>query len=130
MTFLDTLITWKNNVFASNTYRKPTFTGLGLNFLSCIPMLYKINTIKALIYRAYNLNSTFTLFHKEITFLLNYFKSNNFPLHIVHNQIKSFLNKIYEPKSPPIIVPKMRLYVKLPYFGYISDIFQRKSKKM
>ena len=86
--FLDTLITRTNNVFSSSTYRKPTFTGLGLNFLSCTPMLYKINTIKALIYRAYNLNSTFTLFHKEITFLLNYFKSNNFPLYIVYSQIK------------------------------------------
>ena len=68
-----------------------------------------------------NLNSTFELFHREISFLLDYFKTNNFPLNIVYKQIKSFLNKLYEPKELQIIVPKKRLYIKFPYFGYISE---------
>ena len=83
------------------------FTVLGKNFLSCTRILYKINTIKALIYQSYNLNSSFELFHNEIQTLINCFQQNNFPLHLIHHQIKSFLNKIDEPITKPQIVPNL-----------------------
>ena len=82
--FLDILISLVDNNLTSNTYRKPTFTSLGINF----PLLYKINIVKALIFRAYNLNSNSILFHREIEFLLNYFKSNNFPSNLVFTHLK------------------------------------------
>ena len=104
--FLDTSISWVNNNLTSKTYRKPTFTGLGLNFLSCTLLLYKINTIKALIFRENHINSNFILFHKEIEFLLNYFKTNNFPTNLVYTQVKKFLEKLYNPATPLITVQK------------------------
>ncbi|XP_069974787.1 uncharacterized protein [Penaeus vannamei] len=41
-----------------NPFMKPTFTGLGLHFLSYIPHIYKLNSLKTLINRAYNICST------------------------------------------------------------------------
>ena len=67
------------------------------------------------------MNSSFKLFHKEIQFLINCFQHNNFPLNIIHHQIKSFLNKIDQPITKPQIVPKKRIYIKLPYYGYIFE---------
>ncbi|XP_069981900.1 uncharacterized protein [Penaeus vannamei] len=54
--FLDMYVTNDNGRFHTSIYRKPTFTGLGLHFLSNIPYIYKINSIKTLITRAYNLS--------------------------------------------------------------------------
>ncbi|XP_069993512.1 uncharacterized protein [Penaeus vannamei] len=47
--FLDTYVTIDNGRFHTSIYRKPTFTGLGLHFLSNIPYIYKINSIRTLI---------------------------------------------------------------------------------
>ena len=47
---------------------KNAFTDLGLYYLSYEPMKYKINSIKALIYRAFNL-SNYTYFNNEVPFL-------------------------------------------------------------
>ncbi|XP_069970995.1 uncharacterized protein [Penaeus vannamei] len=55
--FLNTYVTIDNGRFHTSIYRKPTFTGLGLHFLSNIPYIYKINSIRTLITRAYNLCS-------------------------------------------------------------------------
>ncbi|XP_070000275.1 uncharacterized protein [Penaeus vannamei] len=41
--FLDMYVTNDNGRFHTSIYRKPTFTGLGLHFLSNIPYIYKIN---------------------------------------------------------------------------------------
>ena len=101
-----------------------------MNFLSCTPFIYKINTIKALIFCTYSLNSNFGVLHRELKFLINYFQENNFPIHLVHNQIRSFLNKIYEPVPQPLIVPRKCIYVKLPYFGYISEKIKQEILKI
>ncbi|XP_063584745.1 uncharacterized protein LOC134762298 [Penaeus indicus] len=42
-------------IYYRRIYRKPTFTGLGLHFISNITYIYRINSIKTLITRAYNL---------------------------------------------------------------------------
>nr|XP_027212312.1 uncharacterized protein LOC113805511 [Penaeus vannamei] len=52
--FLDTMVTNNNGNFHTSIYRKPTFTGHGLHFLSFTPYIYKINSVKTLITRAYN----------------------------------------------------------------------------
>ena len=67
--FLDILITRQNGNFITSVYRKATFTGLGLNFLGFSPVLFKKNSIKTLINRAYNVCSNLNLFHLDVTFL-------------------------------------------------------------
>ena len=77
--FLDVQITRHNGQFFTSVYRKSTFTGLGLNFLGFSPVMYKINSIRTLVNRAYNVCSDFNLFHLDMTFLLNYFTENAYP---------------------------------------------------
>ena len=47
--FLDVRIDKTTNVFQTSIYRKSTFTGLGLNFHSFTPFIYKLNSIKTII---------------------------------------------------------------------------------
>ena len=59
LAFLDVLIDKTINGFSSSVYRKPTFTGLTMNFNSFAPFLYKINLIKTLIHRSYSICSSY-----------------------------------------------------------------------
>ena len=43
----------------TSIYRKPTFTGISLNWFDSGPMNYKINSIKTLSNRAYDLTSNY-----------------------------------------------------------------------
>ena len=52
LAFLDTLVTNVNGRFSTSIYRKPTFTGLGMNYRSFTPKLFKLNVVKTLINRA------------------------------------------------------------------------------
>ena len=67
-------------------FRKPTFTGLMINFASFSPFKYKINLIKTLIHRAYYISSSFiisnTVTHLTVVYIyyLYYFLNNNFYL--------------------------------------------------
>jgi len=118
--FLDTYVTIDNGRFHTSIYRKPTFTGLGLHFLSNIPYIYKINSIRTLITRAYNLCSNWSSFHNEMKFLNNFFVSNGYPLHLFDKITKTFLcNKF---SIPPTVHTAKRdhRYVKLPFMGRLS----------
>ena len=121
ISFLDILINNTNNKFVTSIYRKPTFTGLGMNYLSSIPQLFKVNSIRTLIYRAYHLSSSYLNFHKEVEFLQQYFKNNNFPVNLFQKHLKSFLHKIYNPSPIVHTVDKRKMYISLPYYGYISE---------
>ena len=118
--FLDVLLTRHNNTISTSVYRKPSFTGLGINFLSFIPDIFKSNSIKTLLYRCYALCSDWTSFDHEINFLTNFFVNNGFPLHIIHNTIKTFLNNKFSPTSTPPLDKSNTQYIKLPYYGYLS----------
>ena len=101
-------------------HRKPTFTGLGLNFFSFIPYIYKINSIMTLLQRAYNVSSNYTLFNAEIERLKDYFVSNKFPLHVFERTVSRFLDKLFSKAIPVSGVPKKRVYMKIPFYGPVS----------
>ena len=90
--FLDVFVTRIDNTLRTTVYRKPTFTGLGINYLSFIPQLFKVNAIKTLLYRCYALSSDWFSFDEEIKFLTTFFHNNGFPLDIINNSICKFLN--------------------------------------
>ena len=79
LSFLDIAITKNENKFETSVFRKKTFTGLGMHFLSFEPLIYKVNSIRTLIYRAYHLSSNYIKFHLEINFLHTFFHNNGFP---------------------------------------------------
>ena len=63
--FLDVLVEKINGKFQLSVYRKTTNTGLGISFFSYCPIKYKINSIKTLLSRAYEIYSSFPLLHIE-----------------------------------------------------------------
>ena len=85
--FLDLLVNRVNNTFTTNVYRKPTFTGFGLNFLSYTSFKFKTNAINTLIHRAYKLSSSYFAFHSEIEFLQRFLSINNVPRALVSKYI-------------------------------------------
>jgi len=117
--FLDILITREGNKFTTNVYRKETFTGLGLNYLSFVPSIYKINSIKTLIYRAYNICSSWINFDQEICRLKEYFVNNGYPITLFETHVKRFLHKTLNP-LPGNNDKKQVQYLKLPFLGHIS----------
>ena len=48
---------------------------------------FKLNSIKTLVHRAYNISSNYFLFHLELEFLKQYFFNNSYPRHILDTHI-------------------------------------------
>ena len=117
LAFLDILITRRSNKFHTSIYRKPTFTSLSTNFFSFVPINFKANAIKTLLYRAYHLCSTWADIHKEIHFLSEFFKANSFPDFLLPKLFNKFLNQVYQPSEPNYNVPKLKLHFSFPYLG-------------
>ena len=129
LSFLDVTVTRKNDRFETSVFRKKTFTGLGSHYLSIEPILYKINTVRTMLFRAYNLSSSYLNFNNEINFLKNYFQDNGFPDDMFYKYVKRFLDKIYCPTPAMTTVKKHTIYVSFPYFGYISDALKKDIRK-
>ena len=122
ISFLDININKHNNSFSTSIFRKKTFTGLGTNYFSYIPMKFKISSISTLVHRAYHLSSSYVSFHNEIKFLNKFFTDNFYPPFLLNNIVNKFLNKLYQTNNiQPLSVPKQKLFIKLPYYGYATD---------
>jgi len=130
LSFLDTCINFRNNCFFTSTYRKPTFTGLGLHYLSYIPHIYKLNNLTTLINRAYNICSTWTSFHEEASFLKEYFASNGYPSYLFYKALRNFLGHKFYLKPATTTVNKDIKYIKLPYMGGLSFDLRKSLNKI
>ena len=120
MPFLDFLFTREGNKFASSVYRKPTFTGVYTNFKSFLPLKYKVGLIHTLLYRIYNICSSFEHIVKEINNLKIIMRKNGYPVNIVDKCILKFFNKIYTKKEVVQTVEKKKLILVLPFLGSFS----------
>ena len=115
--FLDLLIDKSDVDLDISIYRKQTYTDLGVNFLSACNMKYKLNTFNTFFYRAYKLTSNYLNFHKEITYLENFFKNNGFHPNLFYKQLRQFLNKRYNTRSPTYVPKKLEMYLRFPYLS-------------
>ena len=131
LSFLDVDIKKLEDHFTSSIYRKPTFTGLTLNFSSFVPFLYKINLIKTLISRAYKLSSSYINFHKEIEKITSILSNNGFKTCIINKNLKEFINKLYYEKEKLIKKPeKQKIYIKVPFHGEESFRLRKNLKDL
>ena len=128
--FLDILLTRDGNQISTSVFRKPTFTGLGTNFLSFIPEQFKINSIQTLLFRAYNISSNWQLFHKEIEFLKTYFLTNGYPPNIFYKTLRNFLNNLHNKTSLPKENKPTIRYICLPYYGLLSFHIRKNLNKI
>ena len=118
--FLDISIFRENDKFATNVYRKKTYSVVSTNFKSFIPETYKIGFIKSLLFWCFSLCSDFIKFHHEIDKLKSILYKNSYPRDLVDKCIKEFLDKILAPKPAVSTVPKKNLVIGLPYLGKLS----------
>lgn len=122
LAFLDVCINKSNNKLKTGVYRKPTFTGLGLSWFSFCPEIYKLNSIKTLLERAYSICSDNFALHEEICRLKDYFVKNNYSSNLFYKTLKDFLYKKRKPQDPVIYeAPKLVKYLKMPFYGKISN---------
>ena len=63
--FLDILISNENDKFCNSVFRKKTSNALYTNFTSFTPFLYKIELIKTLLHRAFEISSSWDFFNQE-----------------------------------------------------------------
>ena len=130
--FLDVRVTRQNNAVNTSIFRKPTFTGLGLNYTSFTPRLFKINSIKTLLYRCYALSSNWLSFHEEVEFLKTFFQNNGYPLNLINNCVTKFLDRLFAGGSNDDMnsdnIPVN--YIKLPYYGHLSFVIRKQLNQL
>ena len=63
--------------------------------------------------------SNYSIFSIRVFIIkLTYFLNNKYPMQIIENVINTFLSKKCNPPvKSPIIVPKLKKYIKLPFYG-------------
>ena len=119
--FLDIKISRdQSNSFSTSVFRKPTFSGVFTNFSSYMPKTYKLGLVYTLIFRCFNLCSSYENFHKEISELKEIFKKNGYPSDFIDFCIKKFLNKLYTKKQVYLTAEKKKLLIVLPFLGSLS----------
>ena len=118
--FLDILISRSENGFKTSVYHKPTFSGVYSNFNSFIYVQYKIGLIFTLLFRTFSIVSDFSRFHAEVSHLKDILRKTAFPIKLVENCIKTFLNKKFLHTPIVLTVEKKELFITLPYLGNLS----------
>ena len=117
--FLDLKIIKDDNRFMTCTYHKPSHTGLYTNWYSFTPRKYKINLIKTLLSRAWNICTSYQLFDQDVKTIRKSLLENQYPEGIVDPVIKNFIdNKINSTLPPSQPRPeKKEMFLILPYHG-------------
>ena len=125
--FLDVLVKRTPTEFITSVYRKPTFTGQYINFLSHCGKKRKINLIKTLCHRAVSICSPSTL-DDEIAKITDILRSNGYPQELVVKTIQVHREKLATPK---ICGPqRCPVPIKLPFLGPTSSKYERELKVM
>ena len=126
--FLDVNIMFSNGIFSTSVYRKPTFTGLFTNFDSFIPISYKRGLINTLLFRYFNISSSYAIFHAEVEKFKKIMNLNGYPEKFFDRIVRSFLNKIFEKPSSTSepIEPKGLFFSRFLFQPYIPFKFEIK----
>ena len=130
--FLDVLISRKSMGYMTTIYRKPTFTGVYLNWMSLTAKSYKIGLIKCLLNRAWKICSNYELFHLEVLKTKAILRKNEYPCSVIDKEIKKFMNRKYPDASAKVgpaedsNLNKNKIYLVLPYFNNKMDDFSKR----
>ena len=130
LSFLDIHVKRGDDEFSTSVYRKPTFSGLYLNFGAFAPLTYKKGLISCLLYRAYMICSNWELVHKEIQLLKCILLRNKYPMGLINRIVFMFLNKVFVRRPKEATVPKLEFLICLPFLGPDSQIVGSKLKKL
>ena len=92
--FLDMLIHNVDGKLSSSWYRKPTDTGLTLNFHSLAPMKYKRSVMIGMVHRIYRACSSWTYIHKGLEEAKLTLLNNQYPLPLIETTFNQTLTHI------------------------------------
>ena len=93
--FLDVKITPKTKRFVTSIFRKAKFSGVFTKYDSFIFDTYKISLVHTLLFRFFKICSSMENFHIGVEHLRCIFRCNNYPINIIDQCIKKFLDKLY-----------------------------------
>ena len=93
--FLDVLVKSEGRIFNTSVYWKKTAIKLFTQYISFTPFSYKIGLIKFLVHRAFKISSSYIIFHNEVNKIKNILQKNMYPIFVIDNQIKRFLEMQY-----------------------------------
>ena len=134
--FLDMKITkLEDGKLETMWYRKPTDTGLTLNYHANAPTKYKRNVIQGLTHRIYNSCSTWSSFHKGLEEGIKILKENQYPEELSRSIIKVTLDKLYKGDKKEKVVKndteeRIKKWMFLPYRGHMTDTYIKNLTKM
>ena len=121
ISFLDISISRNNNALGTSIFRKPTFSGVYTNFNSFLPTEYKRSLLHTLLYRTYNICSSYLQIHEEINHLKSVWHKNSYPLFFIDNCIYRFLNKLFLKRTrDSTTTQKKEITISLEHLGKIS----------
>ena len=95
--FLDMLIKNQNGNLSSSWYRKPTDTGLTLNYHALAPLKYKKSVVSSFIYRIYRASSNWKNFHDGLNSAIETLYNNQYPDSFIMPIIKRVIEKLVCP---------------------------------
>ena len=136
--FLDTTISIKCSEFETKVYRKPTNTGVVINYNSTALFEWKRSLIKRFLMRAYRVSSNLEAFNSEITAITTILINNAYPRQLIERVIQEFNShhgiddnnfKRSSGKSSNKPPEDNTSYFTIPYLGKPSIRFQRKSER-
>jgi len=87
----------ENGILSSEWYRKPTDTGLTLNFHSLAPFKYKKSVLIGFVYRIYNSCSNWQNIHKSLEEAKLILVKNQYPPDLIDNVFHDTLHRILKP---------------------------------
>ena len=96
------------------------FGGVDTNYESFILETCKIGLAHTLLLRFFKICSSMENVHIEVEHLRSIFKCNNYPVNIINQCIKKFLDKLDVPKQIVLTIPEKELLVVLPFLGTFS----------
>jgi hypothetical protein len=122
LSFLDVSVHRRSDgTLSTKTYRKPTFSGVYLNFHSFVPMSYKSGLVRTLSYRALRICSP-EFIDAELRAISNILKMNSYPQTFIDKHKTTSI----QTKVPVDTVGKKAVFLTVPFYGDAAAIQLKK----
>ena len=130
--FLDITIKRKRDLTMETlTYRKPTFTGVMLNWNSLTSIKYKTGLIRCLLDRSFKICSSEKQKDIEMEQLRILLLKNNYPSQIIEIELKKFLERKFKQNEDKLIDDEIKIkYLSLPFINDKTELTSVKIQKL
>ena len=101
-----------------------------LNWASLTSRKYKICLIKCLLFRIWNICTSYDLIHNELEKLKSILVKNGYPIKVINKEIKLFLSKKLIQQEQKLLDDKRKIYLLLPYIGKAGEDIKKKIEEL